>query len=76
MRLSARNGIRYVAALGVTALLSSAPAPIALEARKEFRLDIAAGGAVTLTNSAGSVSLKASTGHQVIRRLYGAEQQS
>lgn len=66
MRLSARNGIRCVAALGVTALLSSSLSAYCAEARKEFRLDIVPGGAVTLSNSAGSVSLKPNTGHQVI----------
>ncbi len=64
MRVSARNGMRYAAALGVTALLSSSA--YSVEARREFRLDIAPGGAVTLTNNAGSVNLKSNNGHQVI----------
>ena len=61
---SARNGIRIAATLGFAALLSSSA--YCAEGRKELRLDIAAGGAVTLTNSAGSINLKASNGHQVI----------
>jgi DUF4097 and DUF4098 domain-containing protein YvlB len=64
MRLSTSNGFRYVAALGVSALLSSSA--YCADARKEFRLDVASGGSVTLTNNAGSVSLKANNGHQVM----------
>jgi DUF4097 and DUF4098 domain-containing protein YvlB len=64
MRLSARNGIRYAAALGVTALLSSSAYSVDL--RKEFRLDVAPSGTVTLTNNAGSINLKSNNGHQVI----------
>jgi DUF4097 and DUF4098 domain-containing protein YvlB len=61
---SARNGICIAATLGFAALLSSSA--YCAEGRKELRLDIAAGGAVTLTNSAGSINLKANNGHQVI----------
>jgi DUF4097 and DUF4098 domain-containing protein YvlB len=64
MRLSARNGTRCAAVLGVTALLASSA--YSLDTRKEFRLDIASGGAVTLTNNAGSIHLKSNNGHQVI----------
>jgi DUF4097 and DUF4098 domain-containing protein YvlB len=59
----ARNGIRIAATLGFAALLTSSAC---CEGHKELRLDIAAGGAVTLTNSAGSINLKAGNGHQLI----------
>ena len=61
---STRNGICIAATLGFAALLSSNA--YCAEGRKELRLDIAAGGAVTLTNSSGSINLKANNGHQVI----------
>jgi len=64
MTVSARSGIRLAAALGFAALISSSAC--CLEGRKEVRLDIAAGGTVTLTNSAGSVNLKSTSGHQLI----------
>ena len=64
MRLSASNGRRYAAALGVTALLCSSA--YGADSRKEFRFDAPSGGVFTLTNNAGSVSLKASSGHQLI----------
>jgi DUF4097 and DUF4098 domain-containing protein YvlB len=64
MRLSASNGLRYAAALGVTALLCSSA--YGLDSRKEFRFDAPSGGVFTLTNSAGSVSLKAGSGRQLI----------
>lgn len=64
MRLSARIGIYYAAALGAAALLSSSA--FCVDARKEVRLDVASGGAVTITNNAGSVGLKAGSGHQLV----------
>jgi DUF4097 and DUF4098 domain-containing protein YvlB len=64
MTLSARSGKRLAAALGFAALISSSA--WCLQARKELRLDIAAGGTVTLTNSSGSINLKPGSGHQVI----------
>ena len=64
MRLSASNRRRYAAALGVTALLCSSA--YGLDSRKEFRFDAPTGGVFTLTNSAGSVSLKAGNGRQLI----------
>jgi len=64
MRLSARNRIRRVSALGVTALLSSSA--FCADARKEFRLDVVSGGTVTLTSIAGSISLKPASGHQIL----------
>jgi DUF4097 and DUF4098 domain-containing protein YvlB len=63
-RLSIRSGIRYAAALGAGALLCSSA--YSAEARKEFRLDVATGGNFILSNNAGSVSLKAGSGRQVI----------
>ena len=64
MRLSASNGLRYAAALGVTALLCSSA--YGVDSRKEFRLDAPSGSVFTLTNNAGSVSLKAGNGHELI----------
>lgn len=64
MILAARYGIRVTAALGFAALLSSSA--FCAEGRKEVRLDIAAGGAVTLTNNCGAISLKSNNGHQVV----------
>jgi DUF4097 and DUF4098 domain-containing protein YvlB len=64
LRLSARIGIYYAAALGAAALLSSSA--FCVDARKEVRLDVASGGAVTITNNAGSVGLKAGSGHQLV----------
>jgi len=64
MRLSASNRRRYAAALGVTALLCSSA--YGLDSHKEFRFDAPSGGVFTLTNSAGSVSLKASSERQLI----------
>jgi DUF4097 and DUF4098 domain-containing protein YvlB len=64
LRLSARIGIYYAAALGAAALLSSSA--LCVDARKEVRLDVASGGAVTITNNAGSVGLKAGSGHQLV----------
>ena len=64
MRLSASNGLRYAAALGVTALLCSSA--YGADSRKELRFDAPSGSVFTLTNNAGSVSLKAGSGRQLI----------
>ena len=74
MTVSARNGIRIAATLGFAALLLLQR--LFAEGRKEVRLDIAAGGAVTLTNSGWvnqSQGQQRTPGHSC---LYGAEQQS
>src|SRR5258708_29112032 len=51
-----KHALRLTAAIGLTMALSAACAHAA-DTRKETRLDIAAGGTVTIVNNTGSVTL-------------------
>ncbi|HEX2327545.1 MAG TPA: DUF4097 family beta strand repeat-containing protein [Candidatus Angelobacter sp.] len=59
--LSTAIGLGIVAAASLGAMYAQAPA-----ARKESRLDLASGGAVTINNNFGSINLKSDSGHQVV----------
>ncbi len=52
--------------LAVLAMASVCAAAQAQSPRKETRLDLAAGGAVNITNRFGSINLKSDSGHQVV----------
>src|SRR5260221_12145327 len=58
-----KRALRLTAAIGLTVALSAACA-YAADTRKETRLDIAAGGTVTIVNNTGSVTLHSDGGRQ------------
>src|SRR5437899_4992582 len=58
---------KHVVSAGISALLAlGTMSAQAADNRKEIRIDIAPGGAVTLVNNSGSVTIHAGSGHQVV----------